>query len=315
MAVLGIGADAFYYLRSTSLTEEKTVIIPKGSSLNHIVRELAQEQIIRFPLLFKANAVLLQQHLHLKAGEYLFPAGITPEGVLQKMVAGDVVIRRVTVPEGYTSAQIVALLQAEPALSGEIMEGTAEGSLLPETYFFTYGDNRESILNRMRARMQKNLAALWEKRQEGLPLTSPQEALTLASIVEKETGKPEERERVSAVFINRLRKGMPLQSDPTVIYALTEGKRVLERPLTTNDLRIDSPYNTYKNPGLPPAPITNPGLASIKAALHPLQTSELYFVADGNGGHVFSATLGAHNDNVRQYRKKIKEANAAKEKE
>jgi UPF0755 protein len=214
--------------------------------------------------------------------------------------------RRVTIAEGLSNREIVAVLEATPALAGPLPEATtlgAQGQLLPETYFFALGDQRSEILNRMRQAMSATIEELWPSRDEGLPFASPQEAVVLASIVEKETGLDSERPRIAAVFINRLRKGMPLQSDPTVIFALTKGLEPLGRALTTADLRAESEFNTYVVAGLPPAPISNPGRAALEAVLHPATTEELYFVADGTGGHVFARTLAEHAKNVAAWRK------------
>lgn len=302
-----IALDSVYYYYSAPLEAAKTVVIPKGTSLNGVAHALEFAGVIRYPQLFKINVLLLRKHRLLKAGEYLFPAQIAPKEVLEKMVAGEVVIRRLTIPEGFTTMQIVERLKQEDALTGEIEAMPEEGALLPETYFFSYGDSRMSLIKRMKRRMKRTAAVLWEKRKNDLPLHSLADATVLASIVEKETGRADERGRVAAVFINRLKKGMPLQSDPTVIYALTKGQYVLDRPLSKHDLRIESPFNTYMNAGLPPAPIANPGIDALSAVMNPPETNELYFVASGEGGHVFSATLDEHNRNVSNYRKKLKQ--------
>jgi len=214
---------------------------------------------------------------------------------------GRVIIHKITVAEGLTVQQIVQLLNNEKSLDGDVTGAIAEGSLLPETYHFTYGDKRRDLIKRMQTDMSAQLAALWKSRKEGLPFTTPEQALVLASIVEKETGVDGERGRVASVFINRLRKGMKLQSDPTVAYGLHKSGE----GLTLDDLRTPTPYNTYVIDGLPPTPIANPGHAAILAVLNPPDTNDLYFVATGNGGHNFAATLDAHNANVRAYREKM----------
>jgi UPF0755 protein len=211
-----------------------------------------------------------------------------------------------TVAEGLTVAEIYDVLTAQPDLEGPVPPKPPEGSLLPETYFFVLGDTRAQIVDRMRSEMSAQLASLWEQRDKDIPLTAPDEAVTLASLVEKETSKDSERPRVAAVFYNRMKKGMALQSDPTVIYALTDGQGRLDRTLTSADLKLDSPYNTYMNAGLPKGPIANPGIAALKGVLHPAKTKELYFVADGTGGHAFAETLDQHNKNVAQWRKFLK---------
>jgi UPF0755 protein len=210
-----------------------------------------------------------------------------------------------------SSAEIIALLESAEGLTGEIGDIPPEGTLLPETYHFSYGDARADIVARMKAGVSEAIEALWPKRRADLPLKSPEEAIVLASIVEKETGVAEERPMVAGVFVNRLERGMPLQSDPTVIYALTMGKAPLGRKLAKPDLEADSPFNTYRYKGLPPAPIANPGRAALEAVANPSRTDELYFVADGTGGHVFSSTLEEHNQNVARWRRIRAEQDAA----
>ncbi len=224
------------------------------------------------------------------------------DGVLEQMRQGRTVVRRFTVPEGLTSAQVVALLEKEPALTGTVSKPPRNGALLPETYHYAYGDSRAALVERMQAAMTQALAEAWKGRDEGLPLETPQQALVLASIVEKETGIAAERAKVAGVFVNRLEAGMKLQSDPTVIFALTDGAGELGRALTRNDWKFESAYNTYVNAGLPPGPIANPGKASLQAVAKPEKHEFLYFVADGTGGHVFAKTLPDHNRNVARWR-------------
>ncbi|HYH20247.1 MAG TPA: endolytic transglycosylase MltG [Azospirillum sp.] len=284
------------------LTEPTTVVIPRGSSLDAIATTLAEAGVIESPWLFLFDVKLSGAGRELKAGEYAFTAGISADGVITLMRQGKTVVRRLTVPEGLTAAQIVALVEKEPALAGEVGERPKDGTLLPETYHFSYGDSREALLERMRTAMEQTLAEAWKHRDQDLPLRTPEEAVTLASIVEKETGVAAERARVAGVYVNRLQTGMRLQSDPTVIYALTQGSGELGRALTRNDLKTESPYNTYYVAGLPPGPIANPGKASILAALKPERHEYLYFVADGTGGHAFAKTLPDHNRNVSRWR-------------
>jgi UPF0755 protein len=302
------GAALWGYLRFEApgpATVETTVRIPQGLGVNTIGHQLADAGVIDSPRLFSLGVRLLSGGRPLQAGEYRFPAGVSSRQVMETMIEGRTVRRRLTVAEGLTTAEIMALLAEAEGLEGDLppeSEWPDQGTLLPETYFYSWGDSRAALLERMAGAMDEALAELWLDRAPNLPLRTPREALTLASIVEKETGVASERPRVAAVFINRLNMGMPLQSDPTVIYAVTQGKEVLGRSLTRRDLANDHPYNTYMNPGLPPGPIAHPGRAAIEAVLNPMQTDELYFVADGNGGHAFAKTLAEHNRNVARWR-------------
>lgn len=279
-----------------------TVVIPKGTGVGGIAALLEEAGIVADATLFRTGVLVEGASRSLQAGEYAFPAHASAAEVLARLRSGDRVVRRVTIPEGLTVQQVVALLQAEEALSGEIAAPPPEGRLLPETYAFERGDSRQGILDRMRRGMDRALTELWAERAEGLPLRTPEEALVLASIVERETGVPEERPLVAGVFVNRLRKGMRLQSDPTVIYGASGGSGQLGRALTRRDLDTPSDWNTYLNAGLPPTPIANPSRAALRAVLQPASTDYLYFVADGTGGHEFAATLAEHNRNVRAWR-------------
>jgi peptidoglycan lytic transglycosylase G len=285
------------------LAQSKTIVLPRGSGTLEIAQRLGDEGVVAHPWLFLAGAAGTGTVLSFKAGEYEIPAGSTPEAVAALLASGRVVQHHLTIPEGLTSAEIVAVLDATPGLEGAIAHPPAEGALLPETYFYALGDTRQSLLERMRTAQAKLVDELWASRAKDLPFRDPEEALTLASIVEKETGRDDERAHVAGVFLNRLRLGMPLQADPTVIYAITKGERALERPLDHDDLGVESPYNTYLVKGLPPTPIANPGLAAIKATLHPMKTDDIYFVADGTGRHVFARTLAEHNQHVTELRR------------
>jgi UPF0755 protein len=277
------------------------VVIPRGESLRATADRLALAGVLRHPNLFIAMLRWRGDARQLRAGEYAVPARASLADILALVTSGRVVQHAFTVAEGLTSAQVVALLTRAPALSGTIAAIPPDGSLLPETYAYVRGERREALLARMRRAMDKAVAALWAGRSPGLPYADPGEAVTLASIVEKETGVAEERRHIAGVFINRLKNHIPLQSDPTVIYALSGGAP-LGRPLTRADLKIDSPYNTYRYHGLPPGPIANPGRAALAAALNPLATDDLYFVADGTGGHAFARSLPEHRRNVRRWR-------------
>lgn len=286
-----------------ALASDTRVLIARGAGLRAIAATLAEAGVIRHPLLFVAMTKWGGRHDDLKAGEYRFPPLVSPAEVLATIRAGRVVIRKLTIPEGLASARVVELLATADGLTGARAAPPREGSLLPETYDYVWGDTRAGLLRRMAAAQKTTLETLWRARQSGLPLASPREAVILASIVEKETGAETERALVAAVFLNRLRRGMRLQSDPTVVYALTGGKGPLARNLSRIDLAIDHPYNTYRVKGLPPGPITNPGTAAIAAALNPAESAALYFVADGKGGHAFAKTLREHNRNVARWRR------------
>ena len=291
------------------LQEAKLISIERGTGLNQIAAFLEREGAIDHRYLFILGTRVLGGAGDLKAGEYELDAGISAHKIVQKLRSHDVYGRRVTIREGLTSFEIVRLLKEVDHLSGEVSAVPKEGSLLPNTYDYRLEEPREAILSRMAENMSATLDAAWEARRDGLPIKSKEEALTLASIIEKETAVAAERRKVAGVFINRLKRGIPLQTDPTVIYAITkgrhknDGKGPLGRRLLRKDLEYASPYNTYKNAGLPPGPIANPGKASIEAALNPEEHDYIFFVADGTGGHVFAKTLREHNNNVAKWRK------------
>jgi UPF0755 protein len=284
------------------LTEEKTVNIPKGLGTRDIADLLTREGVIDQPWVFIGGVVVLKAREGLKYGEYRFPKSASISDVVDIIVEGRVVQHTLTFPEGLTSEQIVARLLESDLLTGTIKEVPREGTLLPETYKVTRGVSRQNILNRMQQASRKMVQEVWERRSPDLPLKSPEELVTLASIVEKETGKPDERTRVAAVFVNRLKQKMRLQSDPTIIYGLVGGKGSLGRPLSKGDIEQPTPYNTYIVDGLPPGPIANPGRASLEATANPARTKEIYFVADGTGGHVFSDNYEQHRKNVAKLR-------------
>ena len=299
--VLGWGYAQF--VRPGPLKAPAVVIVPPGTGVEGIATELVRGGVLFDALVFRLGVRLTRANTALRAGEYAFPAGISAREVVALLESGKTVVRRVTVAEGLTSAQIVARLDTTDGLNGTIKEIPGEGTLLPETYHFSFGDRRKAMISRMTDAMDATLEDLWERRAADLPFESPMAALILASIVEKETGRPDERARIAGVFVNRLRKRMRLQSDPTVAYGLISNGRPLGRRLTRADLKTPTPYNTYVIEGLPPAPICNPGRAAITAVLGPAATDELYFVADGTGGHAFARTLKEHNRNVARWRK------------
>jgi UPF0755 protein len=307
LLALSAGAGVLFYKAWHSpgpLVADTTIVIDPGSHTITIGRDLQQAGIVQDWRLFVLGVKLFANGRPLRAGEYKFGAGMSPEQVMHMLVSGATYARRVTIPEGYTTAQALLLVASAEGLVGEMpVEPPAEGRLLPETYFYTRGERRQVMVHRMSDAMQQALAKLWAERAAALPYASAEEALVLASIVEKETSLPLERARIAGVFVNRLRRGMPLQSDPTVIYIATNGQGPLGRDISSADLQVRSPYNTYLYKGLPPGPICNPGLASIEAVLHPMATKDLYFVADGSGGHAFAQTLADHDRNVAAYRK------------
>jgi UPF0755 protein len=276
------------------------VVLPVGARLPAIAASLAHAHVVASGLAFIAAAELTRAAPRLQAGEYEIPSGASMSRVLAMIRDGLIVRHFVTVPEGVAAKAVVDILERSDVLTGEA-PAPPEGSVLPETYQVLRGETRAQVLARMMQARDKLLAQLWNERVAGLPYDDPEQAVTLASIVEKETAQPDERGRIAGLFINRLRAGMRLESDPTVIYGLTSGTP-LGHPLFTSELVSRTPYNTYLVTGLPPTPIANPGRASLEAALHPAQTGDLYFVADGTGGHVFAATWADHLKNVAHWR-------------
>jgi UPF0755 protein len=294
------------------LTEPLRFEVERGEGLGSVAEKLAEAGAIGNETVFRVGARYAKLDAGLKFGEYEFPPGASMEAILRQLNEGGNVLRRIVVPEGWTSWQVVEALRAREDLTGEIAEIPPEGSLAPAGYDYQNGDDRQAILDRMRAEQDRILAEAWAGRDPDLPLASPEELLILASIVEKETGVPEERGTVAGVFVNRLREGMRLQTDPTVIYGITKGEGTLGRGLRASELAAATPWNTYVIAGLPPTPIANPGRASIEAAARPETTDYLYFVADGTGGHAFAETLVQHNANVAAWRR-IEAQRAAEE--
>jgi UPF0755 protein len=285
------------------LQQDKVVNIPPRSGIADIADLLKREGVIdEHRLIFIGGVLALRARSDLKAGEYLFEKQASVRDVVQTIVEGKVVQHQLTIPEGLTSEQIVARLLESDLLSGNIKEVPREGTLLPDSYHFTRGFTREQMVARMRQAQDRLVREAWERRSSDLPLKTPEQLVILASIIEKETAKPEERTRIAAVFANRLRQKMKLQSDPTIVYGLVFGKGSLGRPISKADIAQPSPYNTYVIDGLPPGPIANPGRASIEAAASPARTQELFFVADGTGGHAFSETYDQHQKNVARLR-------------
>lgn len=285
---------------SGPLLQEKTILVPHGAGPHEVATLLDNEGTIYSSFLFRVAAKLMAGNA-LKAGEYSIQPGQSMANILSMIHEGRSVQRLFTVAEGLTSNEVARLLAAVPALGGDNVPVPAEGSLLPESYRYIYGDSRAGLVTRMQKAMQDTLAELWEKRDVNIPITSPEQAVVLASIVEKETGKPAERPRIAGVFYNRLRHNMRLQSDPTVIYGIMAAHGFMDHDIEHADLAFPSPYNTYMNDGLPPKPICNPGRAALEAVLRPEWNDYLFFVADGTGGHVFAHNLAEHNQNVMKW--------------
>ena len=321
MVIIGGGALLLghFYERPGPLEASRSVVIEKGAGRIEIAETLEREGVIASRWAFVANHLMRNmmsggKPLELKAGEYEFKKEATMREVLETIAEGKSVLYKVTLPEGLTSQQIVERLNAEPNLSGEITQIPAEGSLLPDTYRVSKGASRQDLIERMQAEQTRFMESVWAKRNPEVPVASPREALILASIIEKETGRADERERVAAVFVNRLKKKMRLQSDPTIIYGIAGGQGSLVRPISRTDIDTKTDYNTYRINGLPPGPICNPGRAAIEATLNPANTNDLYFVADGTGGHTFSDTLQEHNAAVQVWRKAEKNMAAENDK-
>lgn len=288
------------------ITEKFVVDMPQGAGARTLAKQLIQYKLLAHELIVKLAIKGYGFEKKLKAGEFLIEPNMSLLNILEKISSGKVVMHKITIPEGLSSYQIVKLINDNEFLVGNIDFEVAEGSVLPETYTFYKGAKKEDIIKQAQKAMKDSLQKIWDDRTDNLPLKSKEELLVLASIIEKETGINSEREKVSSVFVNRLNKGMLLQTDPTVIYALTLGKTELKRSLKRKDLQVDSPYNTYKYAGLPPKPICNPGTEALKAAANPIKSPYFYFVADGDGGHNFSKTLTEHNQNIQKWLKKIR---------
>ncbi|MDC0864461.1 endolytic transglycosylase MltG [Rickettsiaceae bacterium] len=307
VSVLAISVSAFLVpcmFLPGELNEEKVIVIKSGMTIGEISSLLLDEKVIKHDQVFEIVSHIYSYYSPLKSGEYKLTKHITPYQVMRKLAIGKSVIHRLFIPEGSTVHEIIDILNNNERLIGKISRIIPEGYLMPSTYHYSYGDQREHIISQMRKNMSTTLSKVMLK----LPLTSPlktrKDILTLASIIEKEAGNNEEKSKVAAVFINRLKKGMKLQADPTTIYAITEGKYKLERPLNRKDLNIKSPYNTYYIYGLPKGPISCPSKTSLEATINPAKIDDLYFVVNGCGGHNFSKTLKEHNSNIQKFKEK-----------
>ena len=283
---------------------EKTTetLVDKGKSLRTISKQLYKEGIIASPSVFELGVRASGNADKIKAGEYSIPRHASSKMVMNILTSGNTYIRRLVVPEGLTSEQVVALIKKAKGLVGDIIQVPKEGTLLPDTYHYSYGDTKEAMLERMKNAMDRTVEELWEGRSPDITITTPKEAVVMASIIEKETSRDSERAHIASVFYNRMEQGIRLQSDPTVIYAVTDGHVDQIKRVTYNHLKVQNPYNTYVIYGLPRGAISNPGRSSIYAVLHPMKTKDIYFVADGKGGHIFAKTYREHQKNVQQWR-------------
>lgn len=300
MIVLILGYSYFLFVKEGPLQQSTSIVVVKGSSLQMVLAEMKKAEIVEHPLLFEIVARASGVDRKIKSGEYMFSAKVSLQDAWKQLLEGKVFYRRVTLPEGLTTFQFLEILKNESYLSGEITVEVEEGEMLPETYAFSRGDSRNSIIIHSKKAMGIVLNDAWENRKD-FTLKEKKDLLILASIVEKETSIPSERRTVASVFVNRLNINMRLQTDPTVIYALTKGERSLGRSLKKPDMKINSPYNTYKHKGLPPTPICNPSAASIYASVNPEDTDFLFFVANGNGGHNFSHTYKEHKKRIKDW--------------
>ncbi|QDG78042.1 endolytic transglycosylase MltG [Labrenzia sp. PHM005] len=316
LAVFGLAAvgGALYFGKhkfeqAGPLKEDTTIVISSGSGLTGITDRLAAKGVIEDTMLdewvFQLGTRFYKNATKLKAGEYAFAPGVSMKDVMADLVDGKAVTHSVTIPEGWTTAQILERVRAHPILVGEITDIPQEGALLPETYSFARGTSRQEVLEQMKVAQEKLLGEIWERRIDDLPVSSPEELVVLASIVEKETALADERPRVAGVFVNRLNKKMRLQSDPTILYGLYGGEAWLKdrSAIKQSELKAENKYNTYQIDGLPPGPIGNPGRAAMEAVANPSRTKDLFFVADGTGGHIFAETYEQHQANVRKWRK------------
>jgi UPF0755 protein len=302
-----VGGGVFVFARQSleaqgPLVADKIVTVPAHKGVREIADLLDEEGVIDRPMAFVAAALAMRADL--KFGEYQFQKQASVHDVITTLTEGKVLQHKVTVPEGLTSEQVVLKLMDMDVLSGNIKDIPKEGSLLPESYSWPRGTTREQVIQRMRQLRDRAVQEVWEHRDADVPLRSPDELVVLASIVEKETGRPDERRRVAGVFVNRLKQHMKLQSDPTIIYGIAGGKGTLGRPITRTEIEQKNDYNTYVIPGLPRGPICNPGRAALEAVARPARTKELYFVADGTGGHTFADTLEQHQKAVEKLRER-----------
>ena len=309
LALIALGLCAFFAWRTLEAfdapgphTAAQRIYIERGSGTVTVANQLEREGLIEDPLVFKLLTRLEDKGGKIRAGEFAAPAKASPRALLTLLTEGPTIVRKFTVPEGALTIEALAIVQAAEGLIGDVPQGVPEGALLPETYHYSWNDSRTDVIARMRQAMTAAVQAAMATKPADHPVKTAADLVTLASIIEKETGVGGERALVSGVFVSRLRKNMLLQSDPTTIYAVTRGKGPLGRGLRRSELALKDPYNTYQSAGLPPGPIANPGKAALMAAANPAVTDALYFVADGTGGHAFARTLRQHNRNVQKWR-------------
>lgn len=292
------------------LNQEKVIVVENGMSIGEISTLLVDEGVIKHKRLFELVSQIYSYYSPLKSGEYKLTKFISSYQVIRKLAIGKSVIHRLFIPEGSTVHEVIGLLNSNERLVGKISGNIPEGYFMPSTYYYSYGDQRDQIINQMRNKMSNTLDAVMLKLSQDSPLKTRKDVLILASIVEKEAGNDGERSKIASVFINRLNKGMKLQADPTTIYAITLGKRKFERPLKRKDLTIESPYNTYYVHGLPIGAISCPSRASLEAVVSPIKTDYIFFVVNGCGGHNFAKTLQEHNKNIKNFKeRKMKKEN------
>lgn len=305
LVITGANILAGYLSLPGPLQEKKCVVIKHGLSVEAMAKVLAEKNVISYPKLFEVIGEIYSLKTPLKSGEYEFTTGVSPLQVIRKLASGKSIIHKLVIPKGLMVAEIVEKLNNEELLEGAISMPIPEGYLMPDTYYYSYGDKRENIVDEMRVKMSEALDDSMKNLSENSPIKSRKDLLILASIIEKEAGNDLEKPRIAAVFLNRLNKGMKLQADPTTIYAITEGTNKLKRRLTKTDLKLASPYNTYYVLGLPPGAISCPGKKSIEAVAKPAKTDDLYFVINGFGGHNFSKTINQHNEYVQELKNRL----------
>ena len=306
--VMILGVVMYFNAPNSYHQKDKKFIVESGMTLREVVEKLYHKEIIKNPTTFLYLSQLIKGiDPKVRYGEYFFEKNASYYKILHKMVEGNIVFRKLTIAEGLSTHSILALVSQADGLVGKMPQDIKEGELLPETYFYSYNDTKSKLIKRMKDAMRNNIDELWEKRDKSIPVKTKREAIILASIVEKETAVEYERPQVASVFSNRLKLGMKLQSDPTIIYSFTFGDTSLERVIRRSDIRNKSPYNTYYIYKLPPTPISNPGLESIKAVLNPVKSDYIFFVASGYGDHVFATNLDDHRTNVKKYRKLMRE--------